>query len=821
MTTYRCEIVYQGYQCVAGSYRRGDGMQAEPGWVTIPLEDMGKMIIHPRSIPWRSVAGVEYDGGMDMRTWKNARSRMTVTMGERVPSPEPKIGLNLSGDLVIRTYNDFTGALVWEMRYYDVYVDVGMEESTRGLASILEHKEGLVRVPLTDIRQYYAQSGPLFCRINCRRKNGTWDKDTLQADGETPWQLGEVVEFLFSQLPGSPPITDVCDLRTGAWGAPQGIEGRGEPAVQHIDELLARHGLKPQMQRDGKFSINRISSNRIAEQTIATEPGKSEAVKPGEIQYERLTSTPTKRASAVTFVGPRRVQRRTFQCTAVLQDPTTGKWHTLEKICKLWGYSLEKLNRMVFVSGPRQYADVPPSPTAVGAGDYTAAGLHNIRREALKMAYRQYIPWFMVNDEGDVIDPEKELIPFLPVMPETAWYKKELNAEQLRDYPKDKASRGDLDEIVMFPPVVRANLVGEKFFNSFKELEGEINGIINGHLNTIEALRSLSEAARLVGQDALKDLLQSEKVSEETIKDHTKYGVLENGVVLKIGGDTTAASKELGTVMENNLRLAYSKESEAAKQAVILYADRQKGAERSIDEQALAVQEVQKLLANAKAAFEKNGRIHGRYNKGQGPTLAAKVADMESCLIQADVPLCMIDRPWFFNGDDVRVIADGAVTVTYGYEIKGSGAYAFTNYLFFADDGGDPKASAVPTFAGCHRSSPIKAEVVKMESREYLAEDGNPMNFTACWTEARGKAAEKCGGPAVIPGWTMELHGLRKCVLDAGIMSVQHEWDGDVGITHVAVNAPGARMPLMAPNVRPPRQTGAVEIRETMQREGS
>ena len=94
------------------------------------------------------------------------------------------------------------------------------------------------------------------------------------------------------------------------------------------------------------------------------------------------------------------------------------------------------------------------------------------------------------------------------------------------------------------------------------------------------------------------------------------------------------------------------------------------------------------------------------------------------------------------------------------------------------------------------------------------------MNYNACWSEAKGKAAQMCSGPAVVPGWKMELHGLRKCVLDAGIMSVQHEWDGDVGLTHVAVNAPGARMPLMAPNARPPRQVGAAQLRETLQREG-
>jgi hypothetical protein len=815
VTTLRCEIDYQGYKAVSGKYRRSDGLQPEPGWVLIPLEDMKEIKLHPRTIQWRSVVGVEHDGSVDIRTWDRFRKSATIT-ADRKPSPEPASGLNMSGDLILRTYNAITGALIYPpVTYSDVYVDWGMEESTEGLANILEHKEGLVRVPLTDIRQYYAEIGSVFCRINCRRKNGAWDKDTVKEDGETPWPFGDVLDFLFSQLPGSPIITAESDIRVFPFDAPQGIEGQGEPASQIIDQLLRRYGLKAQMQPDGKYSVNSRSSSRTPRRAIATAPREYKAINPKtEMQYERMTSTPTGRASAVVCVGPRRVQRRTFSCTPILRDPATGKWHTLWKICQLWNYPYEAMRRHIFISGPRQFADCPPDPTS----SFAASGLHDARRDALKMAYRQYIPNFMVNEDGDVIDPEGELVPYLPVMPETAWYKQELNLEQLRDFPKDKASKGDADDIVMFPPVVRGNVVGERYFNDFKELQSEINGVISRQAEVVASLQSLAAVAFEVGRNGLEDLLKSEEVSEETIKDYRRWGI-EN-VSVDLEGDIRAAAKAFEVVMEKNLRVKYTKDSENAKQAVLLYANRMKEAEASIAEHESVIRVHKNKLEETRLVFAKNGRIWGRYNLGQAPTLKARVADYATGLIESSVPLCVVDRPWFFNGDDVRVIADGAVTVTYGYEIKGSGAYAYTNYLFFANDGGDPAAYAKPTFGGCHRSSPIKAKVIPMESREYITETGNPMNYNACWTEAKGKAADMCSGPAVVEGWTMELHGLRNCVLDAGIMSVQHEWDGTVGITHVAVNAPGARtMPLMAPNARPPRQVGAAELREAMQRE--
>lgn len=817
MTVLRCEIVYQGYKCVRGAYRRSDGLQPEHGVVEIPLEDMGQIEIKGRSIPWEAVGGVEHDGCVDIRTWERFKKSASTT-ADRGPMPNPSEGLNLSGDLILRTVDDKSGKTVREIKYSDVYVDVGTEETTRDLATILEHREGLVRVPLTDIRQYYDQGG-LLCRINCRKKNGAWDYDTLKED-QNPWPFMDVLEFLFSQLPGSPPIAGECDVNVMQFDSPQGIEGQGEPALQHLEKFLERFGLKAQMQPDGKYAVNLKFSNRIGKQTLATAPRKPESVSPGEMQYERLTSTPTKRPSAVCVLGGKRVQRESAHCVPVIQDPEDGNWYTLENRCAAWGYSLSELNRHVFVGGPRQYADVPPVPST-----HESAMSHNGRRDALKMAYRYYLPTFMISPAGKVIgtgrltdDPVIELVPWLPMV-DSAWYLQELQGEFTKKHPEDKESKGDVDDFVLLPPVVRANFVGEKFFRTWKEFEREHEALMARAVGVKDQLEILKYEYEKKNKDTYDELNKANKELEKS---------LDNAKLAKFGvepGETTpafdykAAVKRFGQVMAEDMRKKAITESAAAKEAKARYDSMIQHLDKEIESQEKAILDIRNKMGEMKANYEKNGSLLARFNTGQCATKKAWVKDPKTGLIESSVPLVTIDKPFFFNGDSVHVIANGAVVVTFGHEIKGSWAGAFTNFLFFADDGGDPTSDAKPTFGGCHRSSPIKAHMVRMESREYLQENGNPVNYNACYSEAKGKAAAMLAGPAIVPGWVMELHGLRKCVLDAGICSVQHDWDGDVGQTHVSVNAPGARMPLLAPMARAPRRTDKADLREALQTE--
>jgi hypothetical protein len=173
----------------------------------------------------------------------------------------------------------------------------------------------------------------------------------------------------------------------------------------------------------------------------------------------------------------------------------------------------------------------------------------------------------------------------------------------------------------------------------------------------------------------------------------------------------------------------------------------------------------------------------------------------------------------FFDGDSIKVVADGNVTVTYGYELKNNGIGAYTSFLFSAKDSDDAEGPARAMFAGVCISSPLKALPVVMNARMYLLDEGTPVNFNACYSEARSKAAALLEVPRSSTGYVYEVDGFRNYWLDAGVSSVQHSWEGNSpAYTFLAVNAPGASLPAGPPAMRK-RDVASVDARLMIDRQ--
>ena len=349
----RCEAEFATFKGTACQFARNEGFAPSSGWIDLNLKDVKKIRIVPRKLPWRAVNGFEYDGGISIRTWKNFQSRATVT-GDRPPIPPPEGGgVPHFSDLILRTFKGTD--LYDEIRYKDIYVDsTGIEEVTRGLANIQAHNSGIVRVPLTDIRRYYRKLGPFYGQINVRMKSGKLLPTNL--NGETPWTFEEVVDYLFSQLPGSPKVDPASDFRGLPYDPPV-LEGEGEPVVEHLDRLLELAGLKPQMLPDGNWTVSRRYSTVLGPGDIPDEVGSARKI--AEIHYERAAAVVVDRPPAVWATGPRIVRRGSFPYVAVLQD-LDGQYYTIEAICSRWGYSIGSLRAQVFASSQTKYNDVPP-----------------------------------------------------------------------------------------------------------------------------------------------------------------------------------------------------------------------------------------------------------------------------------------------------------------------------------------------------------------------------------------------------------------------------------------------------------------------------
>jgi hypothetical protein len=142
----RCETFYQGFPCVNSSYRRSSGFLPEPGWVDVDLRHLRQIRLVPRTVPWRSANGFSGEAQFDILAWSRAKSRATVTESTPDFGAPAGGGLNRFGTLVMRTL-DRRGTKIDEIVYKDVYVaESGIEEITRGLARIRDHKEGHVRI---------------------------------------------------------------------------------------------------------------------------------------------------------------------------------------------------------------------------------------------------------------------------------------------------------------------------------------------------------------------------------------------------------------------------------------------------------------------------------------------------------------------------------------------------------------------------------------------------------------------------------------------------------------------------------------------------
>lgn len=467
----RSQWVYQGYNGRAGEYRRSPGMSPETGWIDLAATDLKNIRIVGRDLPWRTVGGTEVNGGLDILTWSKMKSSATVTSLPPLPAPQGG-GLNPFGNLDLTTYDE-NGAKIRGMTYVDVYVGLsGIEEITEGLDEIETHQVGNIRVPLTDVRYYMQRCSPLFCNINKRLKSGDWDATSTKDGAQTPWAIDEVLQFLFSLLPGSPNIVSWSELYQlkDDIDPPSDIIGRGEPAKEWIEKVLERAGLEPHLLPDNTWAIHGKYSTKFAYKEMAGPGGAVVAVPSGGdpgFHYERKTSTQTGRPPAVIVHGGRRIKRGSFQMIPVLQD-LDGFIYPMEDVVNRWGYSMDQVNKQVFSRNDTRFRDVPPTPESGGDGT-----LHEKRKKVLQNAYRMYAPAFMFTDpDGDdsavdtqtaaqpnaMINPDRKFVAYLPIK-DCAWYQSEFQAIRTSPPSKDTVGPGDKEDYVLSGPVAWGNRV--------------------------------------------------------------------------------------------------------------------------------------------------------------------------------------------------------------------------------------------------------------------------------------------------------------------------------------------------------------------------
>jgi hypothetical protein len=776
-------VTYQGYPCTAVAFRRSAGLSPEYGYVDIDLAVLKKISILARDIPWRPAnEGLNIPAQLAIDAWKKLTSG-TVNAPPALAAPKGG-GLNRFGDLVLYTYDD--GVEIQRQTYVDVFVhDAGIEEITRGLANARAHTEGTVRVPLTDIRQFYPEHGAFCQRINCRLRTGEFDKATLFND--KPWSAQDVIRYMFSQLPGSPIVVS-GGFDGQKYAPPTDLVGEGDPMLQFLQRLLEQMGLVALLQPDNNYAVVARLSDAVPYGKYAPAVGSlAEAKYQGD---ETKSVWISNRPPMVQVFGKRRIRRKTMPYVPIFRN-VDGRYYRLKDIAQVWGYHINQVKKNRFIAPQKSFRDVPPN-------DFSQ--LHHKRRKLIReWAYRGYAPsaYFQTPDGATAggkppsfTDDDAEKLYFLP-MREAPYYVSDLENLGV-EYPQGQTPQtGDKGKFVLIPPVVTGKTVGQSFFRDIDEVTRYFNKIITEDNRGVKDLRT----KLLVAQNELNVIVQK---SLATALDMAKF---RNQVPLDISVGIVDY-KDMG-LAENDMGVPSSSAKTAeALQAKAKYLD----GKRKIQEQIISDLQEQlneaSLEANTwnakynafKDVFAKRKGIQAWMNLAYGVVAPGSYSlDERTGIVMFSEPFCSVENPFWLDGDDVTVLGDGSVNVSFGYELNENTTGDFTSFLFCV--GGEPP---LVSLCGMNRSSPIAAKAERVPNmRLYESDLGTPFNFTQCYTDAVARAYGQQAIDGVVDGYSYVYDGLLQAVLDGATSTIQHEWSIKAkGLTHISVGAPNARGPL-------------------------
>lgn len=825
---------YQGYAVQAVDYRRSDGLRPDSGWVDLRLEDLGELTIGWKSVPWMPANGKEAPGQISLQAWASV-VRATVDQKDPVDAPKPDKGLELFGELRLKSVLR-DGTELPMMTYHHVYVESsGLEELNPDLhADAKSHSKGLVRVPLTDIRKYYPDYGALVCRINCKYPDGLWDEGSLiQAPGgvHRPATIREVMQYLFSQLPGSPivvPSSSVFKANYVDDAAPS-VVGEGEPVLGHLERFLEQLGLTPKYLPSGNYEVNTRGAADPGYGKYYEAPGSAKEIKKFQ-RTERKVGYLTDRPEFVQVFGKRVVRRITIPYIPVMMDED-GLWFPLRQIETRWNYPLDKLNAQVLNGREKNFRDVPP-------GDEDQVNEQKARRIELlrKYAYRAYLPAHLFaplsgGDSSGVATGGGEQVRgialdswavrssfFLPLLP-VAIYQSELGTLGTNAPLADGGGVGDREPYTLVQPLVRGCRVAESFFRRWKDVEDYFDdkqARALGELNDIE--RNLNSLIKDTGEYAkvferAEDDFESAEGAVASTANTLFLTALEKVVQKKIlrgrrsssdlkfklREDVSKALASFGVAVPfETLIRSMNGDSIDALNAVSEYVEARKALEEQRKKASENLETVVQQFETFARTYSSLGGIPARFSLPAGYLPGVSV-DRNTGLVYVSggEPLCRMKQAFVLHGDAADADGDGAVVVTAGYEVKDNSVSAITSVLFCVGNTDDPDKNGEPVCCGVNRASPLKCKIARAPSmRMYTDDQGVPMNRADCVQAAMGAAQGALGQPGAAVGYTYVLSGFHAAVLGGSTTSVTHHYDpkeSALATTTILVNNPNGR----------------------------
>lgn len=810
-------VTYQGYPATAFQLRWDAGLEPSSGFVDLNLEDVEKILIDVKAIPW---GGNVYPGLLSIQAFQSLKP---TTVAE---SPGAKVhqgpGFGNFGDLVLKSF-DGEGSWHTPITYSRIFIaESGIEEIQRDIARVRLHQEGKIRVQITDVRMFYRKYGALLQRFNCRRPGGEFDQITLKrksgaatsgsqavrpdvasgggsgpgqtvvagqesGDSYSPWTIQELMKFLFAQLPGGPTILAHSDLMKDELEPPVDIIGEGEPIVEWISKLLSQYGYEAHLMPDSQTYLIMRLGKKVEYGKIATAPDQWETIT--DCHYERKTVWLKNRPPAVSVIGKRRIRRASTFYIPVFQSADDGMFYKLSAVESVYGYPLSKVNKQVMVGHEKNFRDVPPIGTRKGF----------MRGMSLrKGAYKMYAPAGAFPDgknRATLQDLQRQ--PFMP-MKKCPVYLDELKAWMGMESDVEENQEGDKGPFALVAPIVRAYRYGKGFFKDFSKMKEHFDAVMSYVDREVHwaqtALNWVEARLTKVNLDGPQHDLTPGKLNVR------KYLGLTDQI-LKFFDQELARDAELTALIDKE------KADKLAEEEAVLSGRKPTREEIQIANESLARAKAWQKAVSAEfskyaQAFQKGGVELAKCQQPWGfiPRGDYSINTQTGIIIFGE-PAVRCLQPFLLDPDRGEVYADGAVTVTFGHELNTNMPQDFTT-VSFCPDADNPDEGAQPVCVSLCYPTAMPAHV-ELASNLQLYEDqtGVPFNKSACVSEASSYAHGVLKMAQRVDGYTYELDGLRKAVLEGGVNTIEHKLEeSGLAYTHVYVNAPYTRRTLPGRN---------------------
>lgn len=802
MTTFQNGATYQGYACQSVQYTRSAGMQADRGFITIDLGILKNIAVAANAIPWVGVSSEELPGATSFFS----PSLRTGALGPAPDLEVPDDGLNIAGELVLSSIDADTGSAFPSHKYSAIFVDeTGIEEVEQDLASQSLHVEGLVRVPIVDIRKFWWVYGIAGQSLNLRTKIGRLNASTMRSENcevTGGASFKDVVKWMLGSLPGSPRLVEGSAMDT--LDPPSNLIMRGQLVAPYLQKLLEDNSLVLLLQPDSGVVIAPKIVEDVPRHQIPRDFETFEAGK--DLHAEKKSVFLNQRPPMVHVIGSPRVKRKSAPYIPIFQDEH-GRYFKLDDIQKQWGYKLDDLNNSALVNPQKSFADCPPDLAVDGV-------LKRTRIELLrKWAYKGYAPAFAFNvtdcsrfDSKTKIqfitDVDFDQMQFLPMMNFPATFKQLENSSEQIPLDADLIP-GDTGEMMLRGPLVYGSIITEARFNDIEAVRDYFlgpKGLLAARRNTQAHLNEWLSAIITDGQALIKANIRSEDlINVDSTEFVARFGN-DSRKVASVGADLTVAAAAFGVSFASQrlfvnsdfllspafraeLGATLKEKEEVQNQIDAILAE--------IDGFQVAFDDAEKAIIGGVGILVKHQIARRRLPEG-----TYNLDPNTGILVFSEVSASM-NRPFVYETEYARVTGPGFPAVTWGYELKHNIFEDLTSVMFVASD---DTATAVPSYCGLNRGSPIKSRPVHDPNLVlYEGDAGQPHNGTDVIATARARISGIFKVPIQSEGYVYTWHGFEKAALAPGITAVSHQFDGDTALTIIGVNAIGARLGEMPP----------------------